>query len=277
MQFCVSGLVLLLYFSCMLPSFVKSELLETYSDISHFFTTRHGGVSTGCAASLNMGFTDNDVESHVASNRSLALSKNGMDNYSLVNLKQIHSDKIFIINEKVVVGKGSATYVAGEGDALITNVSQQPIMVLTADCVPLLLFDTGRRVVAAVHAGWRGTVARITAKTVKKMIDVYGTSPGDIVAAIGPSIGVCCYEVGNEVEDKANQNLDNANELFVRDNGRLYFDLWEANVLQLISMGVPKSNIDNLKICSKCNHKEFFSSRADNGNTGRMGSVIMLK
>lgn len=259
------------------PKTVKSTLLSNEEAINHFFTTRTGGISSGVAASLNMGLTDNDLAENVISNRKTALEWEAMPFQSLVNLKQIHSDKIFIVTAQNILQQHTHPIVLGEGDALITNVPQLPIMVLTADCVPVLLFDKRNRVIAAIHAGWRGTVESITAKTVDKMKELFSTNPTDIIAAIGPSIGVCCYEIGIEVEDTANEKLHYANQLFVKEGDKTSFDLWKANKMQLRECGVPQSSIDNLRICSKCNHTMFFSSRADKGNTGRMGSVIMIK
>lgn len=259
------------------PKTVKSTLLSNNEAINHFFTTRTGGISSGVAASLNMGLTDNDLAENIISNRKSALESEAMPFQSLINLKQIHSDKIFIVTGQNTPQQHNNPIVPGEGDALITNVPQLPIMVLTADCVPVLLFDKRNRVIAAIHAGWRGTVENITAKTVDKMKELFSTNPTDIIAAIGPSIGVCCYEIGIEVEDTANEKLHYANQLFVKEGDKTSFDLWKANKMQLRECGVPQSSIDNLRICSKCNHTMFFSSRADKGNTGRMGSVIMIK
>jgi len=261
-----------------IPQTVESKLLGTSGEIVHFFTTRVGGVSCGVASSLNMGFTDNDNNEKVLENRKLALENAGMPHERLINLKQIHSSTIVAItsNNSLISG-GTIPKVAGEGDALITDIPGVPVMVLTADCVPVLLFDKHRKVIAAVHAGWRGTVAKIVSKTVERMTNQYGSNPSDIIAAIGPSIGACCYEVGVEVKDEAAARGIDVGQTFSTVDNRLFFDLWKANELQLVDSVVNKSSIDRLDICSKCNSHQFFSSRADAGNTGRTGSVIMLK
>jgi polyphenol oxidase len=169
-------------------------------------------------------------------------------------VRQIHSDLIVRANRSGLLG---------EGDALITNIPGLAVSVRTADCYPILLADAKKRAVAAVHAGWRGTAASIVQKTIEKMQIEFGTESADIHAAIGPGIGVCCYEVGEEV---------------ARQFGpiRAHLDLMSENHRQLESAGVPLQNVEALGICTFCDAERFFSYRRDKEDPGRMTSFIRI-
>ena len=187
---------------------------------------------------------------HGFGTRLAPLSQEGM-----ASLKQIHSASALAANQPGC---------AGEGDALLTNSPGLRLSVRTADCYPILLADTKNRAVAAVHAGWRGAADEILAKTIAKMRAQFGTLPADIVAAIGPGIGVCCYEVGAEVA-----------QLFgVEGAGRV--DLAAANRCQLIDAGVEDRPIDVLGGCTSCDTARFYSFRREKEETGRMISYIGL-
>jgi polyphenol oxidase len=149
---------------------------------------------------------------------------------------------------------------------------------MVADCVPLLLFDPVKKVVAVIHAGWRGTVQHITSNTIKVMIDRFGSNPADILAGIGPSIGPCCYEVGEEVKAVVHESFGTTEGYLVSQphSEKPYFDLWYANQKQLIELGLKPENIETSQICTKCNHRMFYSSRADKGVTGRFAAGIFL-
>jgi len=187
---------------------------------------------------------------HGFGTRLASLSQEGM-----ASLKQIHSAVALVANQPGC---------AGDGDALLTNSPGLRLSVRTADCYPILLADTKNRAVAAVHAGWRGAADEIVAKTIAKMRIQLGTSPADIVAAIGPGIGVCCYEVGAEVA-----------QLFgVEGAGRV--DLAAANRCQLIDAGVEEQHIDVVGGCTSCDAARFYSFRREKEQAGRMISYIGL-
>lgn len=177
-------------------------------------------------------------------------------------LDQIHSD--IVVSAEGVRGR------LGTGDALVTNVAGLMVGVRTADCVPILLVDHRRRAVAAVHAGWRGTAARIAARAVDAMARDYGSRPEDLTAAIGPSIGKCCYEVGPEV-------VSALSAIFPELDGRperIHLDLQEANQRILAAAGVPGARIHASRLCTRCRAEDFHSYRRDAGNAGRMLSAI---
>ena len=276
----------------------------------HGFSTRKGGASklkgvhsTTSAAVLNLGFTDWDKRDAVETNRALFLRALGASKLKLITLRQVHSDLIHLINR---IPPDTLS-----GDALITRERGLLLAVQTADCVPVLLADTKRRAIAAIHAGWRGTLARIVAKTIGRMHMEFGSQPADICAAIGPSIGRCSYEVGPEVASQFSAQFANAVEWFevprelkhglsedqfVAGEGpnplkwlsmmppghdppppTVQLDLIAANRWQLLDAGVPPKNISDSGLCTACNTDLLFSHRREQGRTGRMLAAIGIR
>ncbi len=175
----------------------------------------------------------------------------------LATLKQIHS-------ASCVAAEGR-TGILGQGDALLENTPGSVIAVKTADCIPILLADQRQRAVAAVHAGWRGTAARIVSGAIAAMKERFGTDPADLHAAIGPGIGVCCYEVGPEVSAQFGEQ------------GRVHLDLPAINRAQLIDAGVTPQRIYASNLCTMCNAQEFESFRRDGAAAGRLYSFIGIR
>ncbi len=165
-----------------------------------------------------------------------------------------------------------------ETDALLTNQPGLCLCVQTADCVPVLLFDSEKKVVAAVHAGWRGTVGKIVEVAVQKMLRNYDSDPKHIFAAIGPSISPDIYEVGDEVVNAAHKSIPNVEKTLSKNSsGKFHFNLWEANRQLLINSGIPDKNIQVLAECSFMEKDKYYSARREGVNTGRMVSGIMIK
>lgn len=161
-------------------------------------------------------------------------------------------------------------------DALVTNTPGVALMLRFADCVPIALYDPYRHVVALAHAGWKGTIGRIAQKTVRAMGEVCGSRPADIMAGIGPAIGPCCYQIGEDVVQKVRETFALGSLPFQqRVDGSLFFDLWEANRRQLAALGIKR--IESATLCTACHNDEFFSHRADGGRTGRFGVVIGIR
>lgn len=177
---------------------------------------------------------------------------------SMASLQQIHSSITLVADRP----RGCA----GTGDGLIADQPGVTVSVRTADCFPILLADTRRRVVAAVHAGWRGTVSRVVVETLEKMHARFGTDPADVWAAIGPGIGVCCYEVGADVASLLGVNS--------RDERSHYVDLATANRRQLVSAGVQETQIEMPSACTFCDAGQFHSYRRDRERAGRQISFI---
>jgi YfiH family protein len=212
----------------------------------------------------------------------------------MVTLRQIHSDIIHVIT--------APTAKPPAGDGLVTNVPGIALGVQTADCFPVLLIDKKHKAVGAFHAGWRGTIQRIAEKWLGVMRHEFGTRPEDVLAAIGPGIQGCCYEVGEELKANFESQFEYATELFrdsqesdpVREKYpmlfmnqrapghgdmciKVFLDLREANRRQIAAAGVPEKNITSLEDCTSCDPKRFFSYRADRGNTGRMMAVVGIR
>lgn len=267
----------------------------------HGFSTRQGGLSRAycpeeAPGELNLGFTAEDDRETVARNRQLlAETLTGSPETPLQTLRQIHSTLVFTVD-------GGSMPQGCKGDGVMTAQPGSLIGVQTADCIPVLIADRKRRVVAAFHAGWRGTVNRIVESGIGRMRLRYGSRPEDLVAAIGPGIGPCCYAIGEEVfsafESQFHYFTDLFHEVYDSDPVRtkypmlfltqrapghspigpsLHLDLFEANRRQLLAAGLKPSVIKQVGGCTSCQPQLFFSHRASKGHTGRMLAVIGIR
>lgn len=255
------------------------NLLE-YSEISHFITTRMDGYSHNPYNSLNLGFHVGDDSNTVVKNRKRLANSMGIPLKNFTTSQQIHTDNIEIILENRR-GCGANDYKTAvvAADAMVTSVQNICLMVLVADCVPVLFFDVRKKIIGSVHAGWKGTIHRISQKTVMLMKDKFGSSGDDILVGIGPSVGPCCYKVDIATIVKSNNDLKEKSDIVLHEkhDGKGHFDLWTTNKLQLIKMGIPEKNIEIAEMCTSCNNALFYSYRKENGRTGRFGVGIMLK
>lgn len=243
------------------------------------FTTRMGGVSRGRFASMNMSFLNGDDATAVKQNYDILFDALSLDSNTAVLSHQTHTSNLRIVTEEDA-GKGitkSRDYT--DIDGLITNCKNIPLVTQFADCVPLLFYDPVKQIVAAAHAGWRGTVAEIGKKTVKKMCEAFGCDAKNIKAAIGPSIGKCCYEVDDPVviSFKQIKYINQADILTPKENGKYMLDLQTANRIILENAGVPFENICISDLCTCCNSQYFHSHRATGGSRGNLAAVIALK
>jgi polyphenol oxidase len=293
---------------------LRARHLREFPWLVHGFSTRVGGSSRAYGKSdLNLGFTKDDREATVERNRAAFLREVGacgdsrprlsgrakLDSslWPLITVRQIHSDIIRCVDSVL-----RATEEPLSGDGLITATPGLLLAIQTADCLPVILVDTKHHVVGVFHAGWRGTVSRIVEKGVGEMHRCFGTSPRDIKATIGPGIGGCCYEVGEEVRTKFESQFEYGASLFheVKDSDpvrekypllfltarapghselpkKIYLDLVEANRRQLIATGVSKKNIEASPLCTNCHPELLFSYRAEKGKTGRMMGVAGIR
>lgn len=244
----------------------------------HGISTRLHGSSSLPFQSLNLGLHTGDEQQVVLDNRRRFATAVGVQAEQAVTAQQVHSDTVAIVtttcnekNEKTFPRVFSST------DALITAEPGIPLMLFFADCVPVLFFDPVRRVAAVSHAGWKGTVAKIAAKTLLTMQEQFGVKPGDCLIGIGPSIGQCCYEVDEPVIDKLRQEFGKAwSEFAVPMGDRWLLNLWEINRRQLTDIGAVDSYIVVSQVCTACNTPLYYSYRAEQGTTGRIGAVIQL-
>ena len=192
-----------------------------------------------------------------------------------VACQQVHSTHVAVVTERDA-GKGTLTLADAipETDGMVTDCHRLPLLISYADCVPILLADTRTGAVGAVHGGWRGSVGKIVPHALNVMKEAFGTEPGDVVAGIGPSIGPCCYEVGQEVADRA---AEYPSCLTPHGPGHYMLDLWQLNTLELLEAGVPREQIYRADSCTSCHKDRFFSYRAEKGKTGRLYAVIYRK
>lgn len=249
---------------------LQAPSLTALAWLRHAFSTRPGGVSTpyGRPGDLNLGFTPEDAPQAVEENRRRLLTAvTGTAAFPLVTTRQVHGSRTLHIQSPQPAPLEPA-------DGLITALPGIALAMLTADCVPVLLADPRHRAVAVLHAGWRGTAACIVEQAIAAMTQAFHSDPKHLIAAIGPSIGPCCYTVGDEVRTSFQAAFPYADSLFQAT----HLDLWQANRRQLLAAGLPAPNITTLAQCTACTladgHRRFFSYRADNAVTGRMLSVI---
>lgn len=245
--------------------------------ITHAISTRMGGVSQGAFDSMNLALHTGDVPKDVIENRRKFCKVLGLNFSRLVTAQQVHGDVVAKVSE-CDIGRGREHYEDAlcNTDALITNLSNIPLMLFFADCVPVLIADPVHQAIGVSHAGWKGTVAKIAQKTILAMQKEYGTNPADCLVGIGPSVGSCCYEVDDVVVSRLKEEFPRWQELVKPHQKRWLLDLWEANRMQLEDIGVLHDNILISGVCTSCNSKLFYSYRADKGHTGRICAVICL-
>lgn len=240
---------------------------------AHCFTTRLGGVSTGVLSSLNIGTSRGDDPENVLRNYGILGQALGFDVHNLVLSRQVHSDIVHKVTE-ADRGAGLFAQPLDSCDALITDVPGLALTVFTADCTPILLQDPVTGAVGAVHAGWRGTVASIAAKTVVAMTKEYGSRPEDIRAAIGPNIGFCHFETDGDVPEAIRNAFGGEMEEFIRRDGTKYrVDLKAVNARILRDAGV--CHVDISTECTMCQSERFWSHRVTRGERGSQGAIIV--
>jgi len=246
---------------------IKSKLLKERKEIIHCFTTKDNRMPYQGSMALHTG------EEHraIIQNRD-KLKSLFPKNSSFISVLQVHSNNILDIKNKQNIGWDRLDRTI-QADALITATSSIVLTILTADCVPILLFDKKKRVIAAVHAGWRGTADDIIIKTLTYMKKSYNSNPTDIIASIGPAIGECCYEVDSSVASKFQKY-----HRFITNkiSNKFMLDLKGINRKQMIDFGVLESNIDTIELCTSCENNKLFSYRKEHSCTGRFISAIML-
>ena len=240
------------------PGILAARLLGGHR---HGFTTREGGISRGAFGSLNLSATVGDDPALVRENWNRVRAATGL---AFARVRQVHGCR--------VVEARDGTEPLDEADAVTTSVPGVAACVSVADCVPVLLADPRSGAVAAIHAGWRGTIDGAAAAGVRALVDRYGAVPGDLIAAIGPGIGPCCFEVSRELAVRFRDELGPATAT-ARDHGSRV-DLWRANELALRRAGVPRRSIETLDRCTSCEERTFFSHRRDRGVTGRQVAFI---
>lgn len=251
--------------------YYQFESLRACRNLIHGVFTRLGGASPPPFSTLNLGRAVGDSDEAVEENYVRVCRTLGIPRGSLVTGHQTHSDHV------AVVGIEDRGRMLPHTDGLVTHSPGVCLTLRFADCVPLLFLDSRKNVIALAHAGWKGTLKKIGSKTVQVLRTQYGSHPEDIIACIGPSIGSCCYQVGQDVIDAVRETFPGSSEglLLRQNNGAVHLDLWAANRLLLEEEGVTQ--IESAGICTSCRRAEFFSHRGDRGRTGRFGVFIAIE
>jgi YfiH family protein len=261
---------------------LRAYRFETFpaDRVDTLVSTRDGGVSQGSYASLNLGLHVRDADADVVTNRERFFAAFGQPLAASVWCLQIHADAVHVVGE-TDLGRGARSLegVIADTDALVTDRPGVPLCVLLADCVPVALYDPEHHAIGLAHAGWKGTVARISSRTVEVMREAYGSDPAQLIAGIGPSISPDRYEVGENVIAPAREAYGDAPVLRDLGGGKALFDLWAANALDLEQAGVPRARIEISGISTIDSLDEFYSHRFEGSpatHTGRFATVVTL-
>lgn len=243
---------------------------------AHCFTTRRGGVSGGELSSLNLGLSRGDARENVVENYEILCSALGLDCRRVVFSRQTHSDHVILADEKDA-GCGLFKAAGFEADAYITQTLGLVLTVFTADCTPILLYDPVSRAAGAVHAGWRGTANGILGKTVGLMKSAFGCKPENILAAIGPAIGACCFETDSDVPQAMHARFGTRADEFIQAFGDKWrVDIKALNRLHLLDAGVLPENIVVSELCTVCEPALFWSHRRNGAQRGSQAAMIAL-
>ena len=257
---------------------IKNTLQYLVADnisVPHGFTTRQGGVSEGYLASMNIGTRRGDKIENVYKNYEILGNSIGFDPQKSVHTKQTHTD-IVRIADASLWGAGLYKAELDPCDALITNTPGTALVIFTADCTPVLLYDPVTGAVGAAHAGWRGTAANIVGKTVSAMAEHFGCLPQNIRAAIGPNIGFCCFETDRDVPDAIFALLGAESAPYIAQKGdKFHVDLKGVNACLLRKAGVLSVDISDH--CTACNPDLYWSHRKVGSSRGSQGAIILCK
>lgn len=260
--------------------YLKYPMFEKTGIVKHGFSTRLGGVSRGCYASLNLSFDRGDREEDVRENFRRIGEAIGVRCEDMVLSKQTHTTNVRVVTEadrgKGIVRERDYTDV----DGLVTDVPGICLVTSYADCVPLYFVDPVNKVIGLSHSGWRGTVGKIGKKTVEVMKNTFGSDPRDILAAVGPSVCLDCYEVSRDVIDKVKEAFAEHlwEQLFYRKpDGKYQLDLWKANELIFREAGISEEHIAVTNVCTHCNSDILYSHRAAGNKRGNLCAFLALK
>jgi hypothetical protein len=260
---------------------VKVVTLDRFKSVSngtikHAFCTRFGGVSQGPYRSLNFDPNGGDSRENIEQNKEILGEALEVDPKSIFLANQVHGDQVLVLEEKPKDNGDQYPYL--DFDAIITHIKGLAIGVLTADCLPIMLYDPVEEVIGIIHSGWRGSCLNIAGSVIQKLKKTYGVKLKNLLVGIGPCIGDCCYEVDLKVVRSLKNTTSRWKDFMkpVRTN-KYYMDLVGLNIYQLVKAGVPQENIVRVNACTCCNSKIFFSHRAHRGRTGRQLNFIQLR
>lgn len=260
--------------------YLSYPLLEKTGLVKQGFSTRLGGVSEGCYASLNLSFDRGDRKEAVAENFRRIGKSLGVRCEDMVLSKQTHTTNVRVVTEQDR-GKGitrERDYT--DVDGMVTNVPGICLVTSYADCVPLYFVDPVRKVIGLSHSGWRGTVGKIGRRTVELMHSRFGSDPADILAAIGPSVCMDCYEVSADVIDRFRESFEEkfwCDLFYEKPDGKYQLDLWKANELIFLESGITPEHIAVTNVCTHCNSRILYSHRTAGNERGNLCAFLALK
>lgn len=261
-------------------SYLEFESFKQQTWLAHGFSTRLGGVSSGCFASMNLGFGRGEADETVAENYKRLGAAIGFDWERAVLSHQTHTTNIRLVTENDA-GKGTVRQRDYQDiDGLITDKPGLALVTFYADCVPLYFADTKHKAIGLSHSGWRGTVGRMGQKTLDAMHEAFGTMPEDVIAAVGPSICGDCFEVGPEVVAEFANSFSKKQMKMIccdGDGDRSYLDLWQANRIVLEEAGILPEKISVTNICTRCNPNLLYSHRIMGAQRGNLAAVLMIR
>jgi YfiH family protein len=249
--------------------------IEDLDLVCHGFSTKEGGVSGAPYKGLNLSLNAGDDKDLVEINRCMFVKALEAGNPDVYTVRQMHGSRVLRIEDRE---NPPEEYRQAQADAIVTDQPGVAIGVLTADCAPVLLVDPEKRVIAAVHAGRQGTLMRVVSHVVSRMQKDFGSSPDDLLAAVGPCIETTCYQVGEEIAQEVSLHDFYQNGVLLHENGAYFVDLRKMNHLDLLESGVKDEHIYDVSMCTACHPRIFYSHRKNKGKkTGRMMALIMLK
>lgn len=258
-------------------SYLSFKELDKYNFIKHGYMTRLGGVSEKEYKSLNFGFNTGDSKNNVEKNYDIFCNCMNIKKNNLVLTSQVHEDNICVVSKKNINLEGSNFTRFESTDGLITDNTEICLMTFHADCAVVYMIDINKKIIGLAHAGWRGTVKNIAGKLVQKFLENYNSQAQDIIVAIGPSIGPCCFEVDMEVLEKFRKLRIPETYIHKSENhNKISIDLLEVNKNLVIKSGIKEENIFKSDICTMCNHDLLFSHRATHGKRGTTAAFLTL-
>jgi len=248
---------------------LKPISFSAFENTTHAIFTRHGGVSLAPWDSLNFGHLVGDDDENVNTNFARACATLNVNPAQVASPFQVHGNRVWVVT------RDNISFRKERADGMITRDPAVVLNMRFADCTPLLFFDPIAGAVGLGHAGWRGTMQNVVGAMVTALRENFASRPADIRLAIGPSIGACCYQVGDAVVSAAQAVFPYADDLFNRQHGDMRFDMWRANRRQATAAGIEAITLSG--ICTACHTDDFFSHRAEKGKTGRFAAFIGLK
>jgi YfiH family protein len=259
--------------------YLSFPMLDLADGIVHGFSTRLGGVSEGHLQSMNLSFSRGDEEERVRENFRRISASIGFATQDMVFSHQTHTTNVRVVTEEDRGSGFTKPLIYQDVDGLITDVPGLVLSTFYADCVPLFFVDPVHRAIGLAHSGWKGTVGKIGQVTVRKMAEEFGSDPGDLLAAVGPSICQECYEVSGDVIEQFQASYREKyweSIFYKKENGKYQLNLWRANEIVFLEFGILPEHISITDVCTCCNPEILYSHRASGGRRGNLAAFLML-